>query len=58
MKLGYVGKADALDAAERVMEQGRVSPGCHITPYLCTLCGDWHLYNRRIVPHPMQRGGV
>jgi len=48
-KVGYPTKPAALDAAERLMEQGRVDPGCHITPYLCDDCGDWHVYNRRIV---------
>ena len=48
-KFGYRDKADSLDGAVRLMELGRVDPGCHITPYLCSLCGDWHVYNRRII---------
>lgn len=48
-KICYRNKAVALDAAELLMEAGRVDPGCHITPYLCADCGDWHVYNRRIV---------
>jgi hypothetical protein len=48
-KQTYVDKADALDAAERLMEQGKVDPGCHLTPYTCARCGAWHIYNRRIV---------
>jgi hypothetical protein len=48
-KFGYPTKAAALDGAELLMEKGRVDPGCHITPYLCDDCGDWHVYNRRIV---------
>ena len=47
-KRGYLTKAEALDAAERLMEQGRVSRGCHLTPYLCE-CRSWHIFNRRIV---------
>lgn len=46
-KIGYPTKAAALDGAERLMHQGRVSPGCHLTPYICQ-CGSWHIYNRRI----------
>lgn len=60
-KVSYPNKAAALDASERLMEQGRVEPGCHITPYECRECGDWHVYNRRIVPNPesiVRRGGL
>lgn len=49
-KRGYRTKADALDAAERMMQAGRVKPGCHITPYACVACGEWHVANRVIVP--------
>jgi hypothetical protein len=42
----------ALDAAEWLMEQGHVNPGCHITPYECDRCGRWHVYNRVIVVLP------
>ena len=48
-KVAYRTKARALDAAEKLMEAGRVEPGCHITPYECELCGEWHVYNRRVV---------
>lgn len=49
-KVGYQTKAEALDGAERMMEAGLVRPGCHITPYPCTRCGEWHVANRIIVP--------
>lgn len=52
MKRGYVTRAQALDVAEAQMDEGRVKPGCHITPYLCEHCGEWHLCNRVIVPVP------
>ena len=48
-KASYADKAAALDAAERLMDAGRVRPGCHITPYLCPVCHTWHVYNRTIV---------
>lgn len=48
-KVGFRTYLQALDAAERLMEQGRVHPGCHITPYRCADCGEWHVYNRIIV---------
>lgn len=48
-------KDDALDGAERLMELDKVKPGCHITPYLCDDCGNWHVFNRVIVP--MSRNG-
>lgn len=51
-KINYQTKREALDAAEVVMEAGRVSPGCHIMPYICDECGDWHLTQRVIVRHP------
>ena len=38
----------ALEAAEMLMDMGRVDPGCHQTPYQCRDCGDWHVGNRRI----------
>ena len=48
-KLGFATKDEALDTAERMMERGAVNPGCHITPYECRDCRQWHVYNRRIV---------
>lgn len=49
-KIGYPTYDAALDGAERQMERGHVMPGCHITPYQCDECGEWHIYNRIIVP--------
>jgi len=49
LKIGYGSHREAFDAAEQQMEDGRVHPGCHITPYRCNECGQWHVYNRRIV---------
>lgn len=49
LKRGYATKAEALDVAEEQMERGAVYPGCHITPYLCDLCHEWHVCNRVIV---------
>jgi len=58
-KVTYRTKADALDAAEALMLADRVSPGCHITPYLCQDCGHWHVWNRVIVYlGPQQRAWV
>ncbi len=51
-KVSYATRDRALDGAERAMEAGRVDPGCHLTPYLCGDCGDWHVRNRRIVHVP------
>lgn len=51
-KRGYPSKAAALDVAEMMMEEGHVNPGCHITPYLCPTCHEWHVANRRIVLTP------
>ena len=48
-KVTFLSYADALDAAERLMELGIVEPGCHMTPYECEDCGRWHVFNRRIV---------
>lgn len=48
-KAGFATKALALDAAERMMDQGKVRPGCHITPYPCEQCPEWHVANRIIV---------
>lgn len=49
-KASYQTYEEALDEAERLMELGRVSPGCHITPYQCDECGHWHNGNRVIIP--------
>lgn len=49
-KTGYPSKAVAHTVAEMMMDEGRVNPGCHITPYLCTECREWHVANRVIVP--------
>lgn len=48
-KFCYPTKDEALDGAERLMELGRVNPGCHIMPYQCSICGAWHVANQRIV---------
>ncbi len=52
LKVGYQTRQQALDGAERAMDAGRVSPGCHLTPYLCDDCGEYHVHNRRIVDVP------
>jgi hypothetical protein len=49
-KVSFRTRQDALDRAERQMEAGQVNPGCHIVPYECPDCGQWHLTNRIIVP--------
>ena len=49
LKICYLTKADALDAVEGQMLQGRVSPGCHLMPYECDQCRYWHIANRQIV---------
>jgi len=54
-KIGYATKDAALDAAEATMRRGNVQPGCHLTPYLCDACGEWHIYNRQVVAVPGQR---
>ena len=48
-KVCHPTKAAALDASERQMDEGRVSPGCHLMPYQCGECGYRHLGNKRIV---------
>ena len=53
-KVGYVTYTEAWDAAERSMEKGLVKAGCHLTPYECDQCDEWHIANRVIVP--LQRG--
>jgi hypothetical protein len=52
LKVGYPTYAEALDAAERSMARGAVKPGCHLTPYECDRCDEWHIANRVIVPIP------
>jgi hypothetical protein len=49
LKIGYLTRAEALDACEAQMAADRVSPGCHIMPYQCASCGAWHTRNQRIV---------
>jgi len=39
-----------LDACEEMMERGLVRPGCHLTPYPCDQCSEFHITNRVIVP--------
>ena len=51
-KRGYPSHAVALDIAEQMMDAGDVKPGCHITPYQCPSCGEWHVANRVIVVVP------
>jgi hypothetical protein len=51
-KACYPTKAIALDAAEVMMEKGWVNLGCHITPYWCPDCEQWHVTNRQIVIDP------
>jgi hypothetical protein len=48
LKIGYTTKAAALDVAEAMMREGAVNTGCHITPYLCGDCHEWHVWNRPI----------
>ena len=49
MKIGYATRVAALDACESQMDAGRVEPGCHVMPYRCDVCGEWHTRNQRIV---------
>lgn len=51
-KRGFPTKAIALDVAEQMMSDDQVQPGCHITPYPCKVCGEWHVTNRVIVVKP------
>jgi hypothetical protein len=48
-KVGYATEHEAFEGAERTMLAGKVAPGCHIMPYLCADCGEWHVRNQRIV---------
>lgn len=48
-KVGYDTYEAALAAAELMMAAGKVKPGCHITPYECEDCDEWHLGNKVIV---------
>lgn len=54
-KVGYATKAEAIEAAELQMLEDKVKPGCHITPYFCRDCQEWHVGNRVIVPLKWQR---
>lgn len=49
-KLGFSTREEALTGCEQAMEKGLVSPGCHLMPYLCDRCGEWHMKNQQIVP--------
>ena len=49
MKVSFATRDEALAACEQQMDAGRVSPGCHITPYRCERCGLWHMANKQIV---------
>lgn len=49
LKLSLPTREAALEHAEQMMLRGKVHPGCHITPYECADCGQWHVYNRIIV---------
>jgi hypothetical protein len=51
-KVGYATRAEALDACEAGMLAGRVSPGCHLMPYACDLCSQWHMRNVQVVGLP------
>lgn len=55
-KVGYGSKEEALRAAELMMLQDKIAPGCHFTPYLCNRCPEWHIFTRRIVTPPLPRG--
>jgi hypothetical protein len=48
-KVCFASKAEALEAAEDMMQRGKVNPGCHIMPYACDQCGSWHVRNQVIV---------
>lgn len=47
-KVGFATYEAALTAAEMMMLSGRVNRGCHMTPYQCQRCDEWHVCNRRI----------
>lgn len=51
-KVGYGTYDDALTACERMMDAGKVKPGCHMTPYECDECSEWHVGNKVIVTVP------
>ena len=48
-KVGYQTYTEALDVAERMMALGHVEVGCHIVPYRCDACQEWHVGNHRLV---------
>ena len=47
-KQSYESSRAAEQAAEIMMEEGRVNPGCHQTATSCDTCFSWHVYNRRV----------
>ena len=49
LKIGHPTREAALTACEAMMLAGRVEPGCHVMPYRCDDCGEWHTRNQRIV---------
>lgn len=55
MKTGWATYEQALATADLMMLEGKVNPGCHITPYRCDECGEFHVYNRVIVSVGRQR---
>lgn len=48
-KVGYGSFEAAMTAADLMMLADRVDPGCHMTPYECDECGEWHVGNKRVV---------
>lgn len=48
-KMGFDTAEAAHSIVEKMMEQGHVERGCHLTPYECRDCGEWHIYNRVVV---------
>jgi hypothetical protein len=49
LKMGHASYDQAHRVAENMMTLDKVMPGCHLMPYLCTECGEWHVANKRIV---------
>lgn len=54
-KVGFSTYDEALTVAERMMDANKVKPGCHITPYVCDRCGEYHVANCIIVPMGRRR---
>lgn len=48
-KVCFLDYAEAHTAAERLMDLGKVLPGCHISPYECDRCSYWHVANKKVV---------